>query len=271
MKLAFTTLGCLDWDLDTIIAATLEYGYQGIDFRGYLNELNIYKLPEFSTDVEATKAKIKSAGLEVSCFSASIRLIAPDEKTRLEFVEEILEYTKLAKIFGTKYIRIFGGGWLGRNREEAISEALKNMNLLLEATKDSDVIFAIETHDEWVDTSTIKDFLEKMDNERVKAVWDVNHPYRGGESPEKTYENIGKWVVYTHWKDSRYNQDTPRKYDLCLPGEGDLPLKRFYELLELSGYEGWQTLEWEKKWNPEIDEPEIAFPAFVKLMKEISS
>lgn len=270
MKLAFTTLGCLDWDLDTMIAAAIEYGYQGIDFRGYLDELNIYRLPEFSIDAEATNAKIKAAGLEVSCFSASIRLIAPDEKTRLEFMEEILEYTKLAKIFGTKYIRVFGGTWLGRNREEAIDEAIRNMNLLLEATKDSDVVFAIETHDEWVDTSTIKELLEKMDNERVKAVWDVNHPYRGGESPEKAYENIGKYVVYTHWKDSKYAPETDSGYTLCVSGEGNLPLKRFYDLLELCGYEGWQTLEWERKWHPELEPPEVAFPAFVKSMKEIS-
>jgi len=270
MKLAFTTLGCLDWNLDQIISAAKEYGYQGIDFRGYTDELNIYKLPEFSTDVEATKAKIKDAGLEVSCFSSSIRLIAPDEETRVAFLNESIEYAKLANIFGAKYIRIFGGTWLDNSREEAIAVAIKNMNVLLKATEESGVVFAIETHDEWVDTSTIKEFLETIDNPRVKVVWDVNHPYRGGETPEKTYENIGKWVAYTHWKDSKYAPETDRGYEECIPGSGNLPLKRFYELLERANYDGWQTLEWERKWHPELEPPEVAFPAFVKSMQEIS-
>jgi len=270
MKLAFTTLGCLDWNLDQIISAAKEYGFQGIDFRGYMDELNIYKLPEFSTEVEVTKAKIKDAGLAVTCFSASIRLIAPNDEMRVEFLNEIIEYAKLAKIFGTKYIRVFGGGWLNFSREEAIAEAIRNMELLLDATEEYGVVFAIETHDEWGDTTTMKDFLEKMDNPRVKVVWDINHPYRGGETPEKTYENIGKWVAYTHWKDSKYAPENDRGYEECIPGIGDLPLKRFYDLLEMADYDGWHTLEWERKWHPELEPPEFAFPAFVKSMKEIS-
>jgi hypothetical protein len=47
-------------------------------------------------------------------------------------------------------------------------------------------------------------------------------------------------------------------------------LKRFYELLELANYDGWQTLEWERKWHPELEPPEVAFSAFVKSMKKIS-
>ncbi len=47
MKLAFTTLGCPNWDLDTIISKAVKYGYDGVDFRGYLGEMDIYKLPLF--------------------------------------------------------------------------------------------------------------------------------------------------------------------------------------------------------------------------------
>ena len=35
MKLAFTTLGCPNWDLDTICTRGKEYGYDGVDLRGY--------------------------------------------------------------------------------------------------------------------------------------------------------------------------------------------------------------------------------------------
>ena len=39
MKLAFTTLGCPDWDLDTIISKAAEFGFDGVDFRGCRGEM----------------------------------------------------------------------------------------------------------------------------------------------------------------------------------------------------------------------------------------
>jgi hypothetical protein len=51
---------------------------------------------------------------------------------------------------------------LDNSREEVIAVAVKNMNILLKASEEYGVIFAIETHDEWVDTTTIKEFLETI-------------------------------------------------------------------------------------------------------------
>jgi len=39
VKLAFTTLGCPDWDLDTIISKAAEFGFDGVDFRGCRGEM----------------------------------------------------------------------------------------------------------------------------------------------------------------------------------------------------------------------------------------
>jgi hypothetical protein len=33
------------------------------------------------------------------------------------------------------------------------------------------------------------------------------------------------------------------------------------------GYQGLYSFEWEKKWHPEIEEPEVAFPQYVETMK----
>ena len=34
MKTCFTTLGCPDWDLDTVIRNGAAFGYAAVDFRG---------------------------------------------------------------------------------------------------------------------------------------------------------------------------------------------------------------------------------------------
>ena len=34
------------------------------------------------------------------------------------------------------------------------------------------------------------------------------------------------------------------------------------------GYRGYYCFEWEKRWHPEIPEPDIAFPHYAKVMRE---
>jgi len=38
--------------------------------------------------------------------------------------------------------------------------------------------------------------------------------------------------------------------------------------LQAGGYDGYLTLEWEKRWVPELAEPEVAFPQFVAFMRQ---
>ncbi|GAA3333738.1 hypothetical protein GCM10020331_098970 [Ectobacillus funiculus] len=42
-------------------------------------------------------------------------------------------------------------------------------------------------------------------------------------------------------------KDTDRGYQLCLLREGDVPLQQMLQLLVENGYDGYFTLEWEKK------------------------
>ena len=35
------------------------------------------------------------------------------------------------------------------------------------------------------------------------------------------------------------------------------------------GYDGYFSFEWEKKWVPDLEEPEIAFPAYAEYMRNL--
>ena len=37
-------------------------------------------------------------------------------------------------------------------------------------------------------------------------------------------------------------------------------MREMVALLQGSGYEDWISVEWEKRWHPEIDEPGVALP-----------
>lgn len=271
LKLAFTTLGCPNWDLDTIIAKAVEYGYDGVDFRGYLNELDIYKTPEFSTYIEDTRQKFQDASLKIPCFSSSVRLFTISEQDLENHLNELEQYAKLCRYFNTPYIRVFGGGIGEVDRTTAINIAIKNLQKMLKIAKDYNVELLIETHDDWTESKSIAAIINKVRSDHLSVLWDVHHPYRTvQEDPVDTLEKLAPWIHYTHWKDSYIKEDTERGYQLCLMGEGDVPLQQIYHLLSEKGYNGYLTLEWEKKWCPEIEEPEMAFRQFPRFMEELS-
>ena len=70
---------------------------------------------------------------------------------------------------------------------------------------------------------------------------------------------------HTHLKDS-VPEGTERRY--VLTGTGQVPVKEQVRVLATGGYKGFYCFEWEKKWHPEIEEPEIAFPHYAKTMRE---
>jgi beta-glucosidase len=54
---------------------------------------------------------------------------------------------------------------------------------------------------------------------------------------------------------------------LTLPGEGDLPIREMVNYLNENGYDGYFSLEWEKKWHPELPVLEDALDALFGLFK----
>jgi hypothetical protein len=51
-----------------------------------------------------------------------------------------------------------------------------------------------------------------------------------------------------------------------LTGEGTVPVRETVRVLAAGGYKGYYCFEWEKKWHPEIEPPEVAFPHYARVM-----
>lgn len=270
MKLAFTTLGCPKWDMATIVSKALEYGYEGVDFRGYLGELKLYERPEFTTGLQVTARRFADAGLEVPCFSSSARIFSRTPGELEAVSQEIRNYAEICRAFGARFIRVFGGAIGETPRAQAIDRMAENMTEALAAVREYDVQLLLETHDDWIESRYLRPVMEKIDSKSLCILWDIHHPYRFvGEAPAKTWEELGKWIRYTHWKDSYTDRKNKRGYQLCLMGKGDVPLADIFACLKNNGYDGYLTLEWEKMWAPEIPDPDIAFPVYVQYMRKL--
>jgi fatty-acyl-CoA synthase len=50
-------------------------------------------------------------------------------------------------------------------------------------------------------------------------------------------------------------------------GHGEVPVREMLEVLAVHGYSGPVSVEWEKRWHPEIEEPEVALPQHIALLR----
>jgi sugar phosphate isomerase/epimerase len=287
MKLATTTLGCFKWDLPTVLSQVAGYGFQGIDFRGLQGELKLWKLPEFSTRLAETAGRIRDHGLSVTCVSSGIHLAATRPDRVAEYDEELVRSAEICGALGCGQIRVFGGslglagGTSEADRPRVVEVVAERVAVLAErAQAIASVELLIETHDAWTSSRNMAAVLERVGRSDVACCWDVKHTYwTGQETPTTTWSRLAPWVRNTHWKDVRRVQGSMETYGrdisdsglLCLVGEGIVPLSDCYELLDMAGYEGWLTLEWEKHWHPHIEEPDIAFPTFVCYMRDLAA
>lgn len=287
MKLSVSTLGCPEWDLPTVLERLQTYGFDGIDFRGLGKELQLWLLPEFSSGLAETVTRIRDTGLSVTCISSGIQLTDTRPENVAAYNDELVRYVEMCAALDCRQIRVFGGslgladGATEARRDSVVDLVVDRISDLAERARAvAPVQLLIETHDAWTSSAHMATVLERVNRPDVACCWDVKHTYwTAKETPEFTWERIGKWVRNTHWKDVRrfrgskeqFGRDLSGSGFLCLPGDGIVPSADCYDLLAASAYDGWLTLEWEKRWHPYIEGPEVAFPRFVAVMRDLDA
>lgn len=133
---------------------------------------------------------------------------------------------------------------------------------ILSYASGKNVLPLIETNGIFCDTKLLRDFVEECDG---GVLWDINHPYRfNGESIDTTLKNLGGRICYVHIKDSVV-QNGVTKYKML--GYGDIPVKDALRGLKKAGYDGTVSLEWVKRWEPDLEEPGIVFSQFISTIK----
>lgn len=265
MKLSFSTLGCPTWDIKRIVESARRYGYDGVELRGAGRQhISLEVSPLERSEI---KRLFEDNNVEICCISAYTRFASPIREERELNIETLIRYCELAREMNAPVVRSFIGD-VPREISESeymsyIPDALHKVGEKIEGLG---VDVVIETHDYFSTGRVISDIIRRTDSKNIKALWDVWHPYRSGESPRETVEYLKPYLRHMHIKDAKRIDEN---WQLVLPGEGDIPLKEIVGLLREIDYQGYLSFEWEKMWHPEIQEPEVAFPRYIEYMKSI--
>jgi len=269
MKLSVSTLGCPDWSLGEVIERVSACGFDGIDFRGVAEQIDVTAIAEFISGVAETRSRLEDAGLAVSALSSSANCLPKDEAARQGYLDEMKRYCELAAKLDCGVVRVFGGSAAeGVGGDDALKIAAENLRAYGQIAADFGVMAGLETHDDWCASKRVAELMDRARHDAVGVLWDVWHPWRTtGELPVETFANFGRRIIYTHFKDARHTGDGST--ELCTFGQGDIPLADCVNVLRDGGYSGWLTFEHEKRWHQDLDEPAEAFARYVEVMRRL--
>lgn len=273
MKYSISTLGCPKWDLKTIVTRADEYGFDGVDFRGLEDEIDVTQTAAFTTDIKSTKRTFADAGVEISGISTGIHICELENIDRHR--EEARRTIPIAGDIDARNLRVFGQGdseTYGTAELAEIGQQL--MEDIFELDGARQFQWNIETHDNWIRSQDCERLIDAVDDSNVGVLWDVGHTSRvGNESPAETLDRLGDRISYVHVKDAVYDPDHPDAMDdgwrYVFPGDGELPLETALISLREHGFNGWIVFEHEKRWHPELADPETVFPRFADWVHSV--
>jgi sugar phosphate isomerase/epimerase len=269
LPIAFSTLGCPEWELRKILDFASEHGFAAIELRGLQGNLDLPSHPAFASGrLEQTKRDFSAHEVKIACVSSSTRTGEEDSEKRTKELADGRKFIDLAASLGAPYVRVFGDGAAvekgGAPGEELKARVAAGLHELGEYAGTKNVTVIIESHDNFTSSPTLSDVFRRAASDHAALLWDAHHTFAtSNEEPEFTVKQLGEWIRHTHIKDS-VGTGEDRKY--VLTGRGTVPIKRQVEALRSIGYKGYFCFEWEKVWHPDLDDPAAAFPDYAKVM-----
>jgi sugar phosphate isomerase/epimerase len=261
MRLAFSTLAFPAAPLATALSLGRSWGYDGVELRLIDGELIDPSMP--ATAVASVRRAAAEAHLPIVAVDSSIRLTGEDPGPDLR---RLLE---LASEWESPLVRVFGGTLAAdaKTRRNQFAAAARVLAASLPAAERLGVRIGVETHDAFSASSVVAELLALVDSPWAGAVWDSHHPHRMGERPAEVYANLAGRILLAQVKDARRAPDRADGWQLVPLGEGEVPVREMLERLLAGGYEDWISVEWEKRWHPEIADAEAALPQHLELLR----
>ena len=269
MKLAFSTLGCPHWELEQVAQAARAYGYQAVELRAIGGDLDLLKRPEFQPGaMEATRGWLDARSLTICCVDTSCTFDSRDEGERGKQIEVAIRHAELAAALGASLIRIFPDKI---QRGATRTETRDNIAACLRAVAQrapNNVRIGLETHGDFARAQAASEIIRLADHPQVVLIWDVANSLAAGDSIAEAAGEVAPYLAHVHLRDARAVNGQEHWFPV-LAGRGAVSFDEAVKALRTLKYDGYVSFEWEKYWHPEIEEPEVALPDFVKAMNAI--
>jgi glucosamine-6-phosphate deaminase len=261
MKISFSTLGCPSWSLDQILDAAGRLGYDGVELRFIAGDDALWARPELTgSGLSETRARLRDLDLAIPCIDTRSFFHHPPGPARETALDEARRSLELAARLGAAGIRVFGDRVQeGQDTESTASLIADGLQRLGEFAAPLGVEVWLESHGDFARARDTAGVLDRVRATAVGVIWDPANAFELGETPAEGHRVLGARVRHVHVKDLAGPPFTP-----VLPGRGVFGPERVLAVLQAAGYDRWVSFEWEKRWHPAIEEPEVALPHFIR-------
>jgi sugar phosphate isomerase/epimerase len=267
--LSFSTLGCPDWTFLKIAEFAAQHGYRGLEIRGIQRQMDLTKVPEFSTDDSRrqTLALMKRKKLSFVNLGSSATLHFAEGAEREKNLTEGRQVIDLAQQLRCPFVRVFPNNFpKEREKKETIDLIVKGLKELGTYAGPKGVMVLMETHGDAVWINDLTTIMQAVDHTNVGLIWDAANMWTvTKEPPALAYEALKNFIRHTHIKDAKMVNGKP---EYTLLGRGDVPIFEAVDALQKGGYKGFYSFEWEKLWHPELPEPEMAIADYPVAMNK---
>ena len=267
MKLSISTLGCPGWGLEQIVDVWSTLGVEGIEVRGIGNVMNADEISAFFPENrETTLALLSEKGLKLVGFGTSANF--HDRSKHPQKIKEAETAIDVCVRMGIPSIRVFGNNVSKDDPEGSLAAIVDGLSRVCEYAESRGVGVNLEIHGDINTPQRLKIIVDALSGfQCFGIVWDIYHSFVAiGNDFDSLYAVIGPDVRHVHIKDCCMRDGKP---SLCSLGEGQINIKAVVDRLLEDGYDGYFSLEHEKKWHPELPEAEVEFPKFVQYMKKL--
>ncbi len=270
MKIAFSTLACPQWPIEQTVENAVRMGYTGIELR-LLGDKIIDPVADYQEVVRVVNLS-RAHGLDVCALDTSCQFNRSNPEERQQQVTDLLNWIRLAQDTHVPILRVFGGAnpstvFPQPTEVEVNTWVADSLQKVASFAESASVTIVLETHDAFSSARRVANVLQSVNSPNIAALWDSHHPYRVGESAQDVIAALNGRIGHVHIKDARRVTPQSADWQLVLLGEGEVPVQDQLTLLKQHNYTGYISVEWEKKWHPEIPAPEVALPQHIDWLK----
>jgi sugar phosphate isomerase/epimerase len=195
-----------------------------------------------------------------------------DEGTRRRDVDDFHRCIDAAEKLGAPCIRVYGGAYLPERdyevREMLEENLVESLRFLGERAARAGVALAVEVHFNTLTCTAAEtsSLIRRVGHPNVRVLYDQpNLEFSGGEPYPEALSLLEGLIAMVHVKDLVYKEDaygpftsshvftveeSERNVMSRVPGQGIIPWPKILKELAARGFDGWLSLEYERRWYP---------------------
>lgn len=290
-QIAGHTMGTPEYTVLEALRLFHDIGLDGAEIvvqDGYRSGIPVDCPQEQLREIKETAEKL---GLEIVALTPyNSRFNDLDESVREREEKAILRCIEAAEYLGAKFIRIYGGNYAAGDTDPdgkkwaALAESMRRLG---DAAERHHVKLVIENHFNTMTVSAKQsiDLSREINHPAVGILYDqANLTFTGQEDYRTAIPLQTEKVYYMHVKDLKFKEnqtgfvssdvshpkEEERNVVTRIVGEGELDWPGILRMVHQHGYEGWLSLEYERRWHPDdIPDASIGMKRSAEYLRKV--